>query len=207
LWLGARGPSRPRLFCCLQVVAATSISKGNGSRPCRVLVSARRRRGRDTLSLMVATTTMVHVRVNEKVKARAEKALRAMGLTASDAARVLLTRVAAERALPFEVKVPNAKTRAASSGPSPSATSWPTSMRTIERTKALRRDRKKVGSGVDGRRARGPLPASNHDHQLTGEWADHWECHVRPDLLLIYRKPDPETLQFVRLGSHGELFG
>ena len=62
---------------------------------------------------MAATTTMVHVRVNEKVKARAEKALRAMGLTVSDAVRVLLTRVAAEQALPFEVKVPNAKTRAA----------------------------------------------------------------------------------------------
>lgn len=62
---------------------------------------------------MVATTTMVHVRLNEKVKARAEKALGAMGLTVSDAVRVLLTRVAAEQALPFEVKVPNAKTRAA----------------------------------------------------------------------------------------------
>jgi DNA-damage-inducible protein J len=73
----------------------------------------RARGDRDTLSLMAATTTMVHVRLNEKVKARAEKALGAMGLTVSDAVRVLLTRVAAEQALPFEVKVPNAKTRAA----------------------------------------------------------------------------------------------
>jgi DNA-damage-inducible protein J len=56
---------------------------------------------------------MVHVRLNEKVKARAEKALDAMGLSVSDAVRVLLTRVAADQALPFEVKVPNAKTRAA----------------------------------------------------------------------------------------------
>jgi len=62
---------------------------------------------------MAATTTMVHVRVDEKIKAKAEKALRAMGLSVSDAVRVLLTRVAAEQALPFEVKVPNAKTRAA----------------------------------------------------------------------------------------------
>ena len=58
----------------------------------------------------MATTTMVHVRVDGRVKARAEKALSAMGLTLSDAVRVLLTRVAAERALPFEVKVPNART-------------------------------------------------------------------------------------------------
>lgn len=56
---------------------------------------------------------MVHVRLDEKVKAKAEKALAAMGLSISDAVRVLLTRVAAEKALPFEVKVPNATTRAA----------------------------------------------------------------------------------------------
>lgn len=61
----------------------------------------------------MATTTMVHVRLDERVKARAEKALAAMGLSISDAVRVLLTRVAAEKALPFEVKVPNTTTRAA----------------------------------------------------------------------------------------------
>jgi DNA-damage-inducible protein J len=61
----------------------------------------------------MATTTMVHVRLDEKVKTKAEKALAAMGLSISDAVRVLLTRVAAEKALPFEVKVPNATTRAA----------------------------------------------------------------------------------------------
>jgi len=62
---------------------------------------------------LMATTTMVHVRLDGKIKARAEKALAAMGLSVSDAVRVLLTRIAAEKALPFEVKVPNARTRAA----------------------------------------------------------------------------------------------
>jgi DNA-damage-inducible protein J len=61
----------------------------------------------------MATTTMIHVRVDERVKARATKALEAMGLSVSDAVRVLLTRVAAEKALPFDVKVPNAVTAAA----------------------------------------------------------------------------------------------
>ena len=55
-------------------------------------------------------TEMVHVRVDKRVKARAAKTLSAMGLSVSDAVRVLLTRVAAEKALPFEVKVPNATT-------------------------------------------------------------------------------------------------
>jgi len=55
-------------------------------------------------------TTMVHIRVDEKVKERAAKTLSAMGLSVSDAVRILLVRVAAEKALPFEVKVPNRTT-------------------------------------------------------------------------------------------------
>lgn len=58
-------------------------------------------------------TTMLHVRVDGETKARAEAALAEMGLTVSDAVRVFLRRVAAERAIPFPVKVPNAATRAA----------------------------------------------------------------------------------------------
>jgi len=55
-------------------------------------------------------TTMVHVRVDEKIKQRAARTLAGMGISLSDAVRMLLVRVAAEKALPFEVKVPNAKT-------------------------------------------------------------------------------------------------
>ncbi len=58
-------------------------------------------------------TGMVHIRVDEKVKTKASKALAAMGLTVSDAVRLLLTRVAAEKAMPFEVRVPNRATQAA----------------------------------------------------------------------------------------------
>jgi DNA-damage-inducible protein J len=53
---------------------------------------------------------MVHIRVDEKVKEKAAKTLAAMGMSVSDAVRMLLVRVAAEKALPFEVKVPNATT-------------------------------------------------------------------------------------------------
>jgi DNA-damage-inducible protein J len=58
-------------------------------------------------------TEMVHVRIDKRVKAKAAKTLSAMGLSVSDAVRVLLTRVATEKALPFEVRVPNAATAAA----------------------------------------------------------------------------------------------
>src|ERR1017187_4548 len=55
-------------------------------------------------------TTMVHIRVDEKVKKKAAKTLAAMGMSLSDAVRMLLVRVAAESALPFDVKVPNTTT-------------------------------------------------------------------------------------------------
>jgi len=61
----------------------------------------------------MAATTMVHVRINEKIKAQATKALTAMGLSVSDAVRVFLTRIAADKQMPFTLKVPNAETRAA----------------------------------------------------------------------------------------------
>ena len=61
----------------------------------------------------MATTTMIHVRVDETVKAQAAATLADIGLSVSDAVRMLLVRVVAERALPFDVRVPNAETAAA----------------------------------------------------------------------------------------------
>jgi mRNA interferase YafQ len=50
-----------------------------------------------------------------------------------------------------------------------------------------------------------PLPRRNVDHPLCGEWSDHRNCHIRPDLILIYRKRGSATLELVRLGSHSQL--
>lgn len=61
----------------------------------------------------MTTTTMVHVRVDEHIKAQAAETLAAMGLSVSDAVRVFLTRVVAEKRLPFALQVPNVETRAA----------------------------------------------------------------------------------------------
>lgn len=51
----------------------------------------------------------------------------------------------------------------------------------------------------------GSLPAEWLDHALEGEWADHRECHAKGDLLLIYQLR-PDTVIFVRAGTHSELF-
>jgi mRNA interferase YafQ len=50
-----------------------------------------------------------------------------------------------------------------------------------------------------------PLPRRCFDHPLSGEWSDHRDCHVRPDLVLVYGKVGAETLALVRLGSHSDL--
>jgi len=93
-------------------------------------------------------------------------------------------------------------------------------MRTIDRSSAFKRDYKREAKGryrtVVGDLLKEvlqalvndqPLEARYSDHDLSGEWAGYRECHVRPDLLLIYRKSDVDTLRLARLGSHSELFG
>ena len=91
-------------------------------------------------------------------------------------------------------------------------------MRKIDRTGQFKRDYKREAKGqhratldadlmpvVKALATDQPLAERHHDHSLTGDWKDHRDCHVKPDLVLIYRKPDAQTLQLVRLGSHSEL--
>ena len=91
-------------------------------------------------------------------------------------------------------------------------------MRAIKRTGQFKRDYKRESKGphrdaIDTAlmtvlRALAddvPLEARHRDHALTGDWNDHRDCHLKPDLVLIYQKPDATTLRLVRLGSHGEL--
>ena len=61
----------------------------------------------------MTSDTVVRARIDGQVKEKAARVLADMGLSVSDAIRLLLVRVAAEKALPFAVKVPNAETQAA----------------------------------------------------------------------------------------------
>jgi mRNA interferase YafQ len=91
-------------------------------------------------------------------------------------------------------------------------------MRTIKRTSQFKKDYKREKKGRHSKRlddvlleviswlaSDTVLPHKNADHALVGEWDDHRDCHIKPDLLLIYRKPDTKTLELVRLGSHSKL--
>ena len=53
--------------------------------------------------------------------------------------------------------------------------------------------------------ARQILESKHRDHELVGNWLGFRECHIKSDLLLIYRTTESE-LQLARLGSHSELF-
>ena len=91
-------------------------------------------------------------------------------------------------------------------------------MREIERTGRFKRDYKREAKGRHGSTldesliavlrslvADMPLPERYRDHALTGNWSGYRDCHIKPDLVLIYEKPDADTLRLIRLGSHGEL--
>jgi mRNA interferase YafQ len=92
-------------------------------------------------------------------------------------------------------------------------------MRRIERSTAFKRDYRRV-KGISryrdfDRRLAAVLeflvndrllPRQNRDHALSGNWSGYRDCHLWPDLLLIYAKPSPDVLRLVRLGSHSELF-
>jgi len=92
-------------------------------------------------------------------------------------------------------------------------------MREIERSNQFKRDYKRELKGQRGKELSGDLAAvlellvadvalaaKHKDHALTGEWKGYRDCHIWPDLVLIYTKPDAKTLLLVRLGSHGDLF-
>jgi mRNA interferase YafQ len=91
-------------------------------------------------------------------------------------------------------------------------------MRTINRTTRFKKDYKREAKGrhrasldadllatVAFLADNTPLPERFQDHPLTGEWIDHRDCHIKPDLVLIYRLPNAESIELVRLGSHSEL--
>jgi mRNA interferase YafQ len=91
-------------------------------------------------------------------------------------------------------------------------------MRAIERTTRFKRDykrEKRTESDLDSDlldviemlASDAELPERLRDHALAGKWRGFRDCHVRPDLVLIYEKVGQDILSLARLGSHSELFG
>ncbi len=93
-------------------------------------------------------------------------------------------------------------------------------MRTIERASTFKRDYKRIKTMPRYRKniellltdvlqhliIDKTLATHYKDHALCGNWNGYRECHLKPDLLLIYQKPNQQCLRLARLGSHSELF-
>ena len=94
-------------------------------------------------------------------------------------------------------------------------------MRTIKYTSAFKKDYKREKKGqhrntldaelqtvLELLQADEALPEKYRDHALVSNWVGHRDCHIKPDLVLIYKKTEEGELlilNLVRLGSHSEL--
>jgi mRNA interferase YafQ len=77
--------------------------------------------------------------------------------------------------------------------------------RDLRRVTKQGKDIDKFESIVDLLQSGQPLPERCRVHPLRGEWQGHWDCHIEPDWLLLY-KLHPGKLVLVRTGSHADLF-
>jgi len=75
----------------------------------------------------------------------------------------------------------------------------------LRRIEKQGKDLDKLEEIVDLLQAQQPLPSRSRPHLLRGTWAGHWDCHIKPDWLLLYRVTEAELI-LVRTGSHAELF-
>jgi len=93
-------------------------------------------------------------------------------------------------------------------------------MRTIEHSATFKQDYRRIKSTPRHRKdiedvmksviaslsSDQPLPSRYRDHGLIGDWAGYRECHIKPDLLLIYKLQGSDGLRLARIGSHADLF-
>ena len=88
-------------------------------------------------------------------------------------------------------------------------------MRSLRPSTAFKKDLKRIArrgydlalleSMLSKLQAGTPLPPSNRAHPLKGDWKGYWDCHIRPDWVLIYKVTDSEVA-LARTGTHSDLF-
>lgn len=79
----------------------------------------------------------------------------------------------------------------------------------LKKLKSKRKDFELVGATLKVLQKKGVkgIPVEMRPHQLKGVYSDNWECHIKPDLLIIWIQiENPKEIKLVRVGSHSELF-
>ena len=144
--------------------------------------------------MFIPATALVQARIDPATRDEAAVVLASMGMTVSQAVRLMLIRIAEEKALPFSPLVPNETTiaamREAMAGGLPRFDSVAAVLEELGNDRPLTPAR---------------LTPAQKDHPPSGTWTSYRDCHIKPDLVLIFKLPDDDTLTLVRLGSHSEL--
>jgi len=174
----------------------------------------------------MAADTIVRARIDANTKVRATAALEAMGLSVSDAIRLLMLRIADEQRLPFAIEVPNAATRRAMKElkDGKGRTYWSTtdmvrdvglsccalprqgeSSGTPNAPFRRGKDISKLTAALDLLLPRQPSPAIYGDPPLKGDWKGWRDLHLEPDWLLIYRVAGARV-ELAATGAHSALF-
>lgn len=186
---------------------------------------------------MAGNTTNISIRMDADLKAQADALFTELGMNLTTAFNIFVRQSLREGGIPFEVRLeqPNKETVAAMLeaeriAKDPSVKGY----NDLDELFAdLKDERNQIYRQVhdqfqkDYKRAikRGlkielleqvvallamgePLPDKNRDHDLSGDWAGHRECHILPDWLLVYRiEDDVLVLTLARTGTHSDLFG
>ena len=162
--------------------------------------------------------------MDSDLKAQADALFSELGMNLTTAFNIFVRQSIREGGIPFEISInqPNKETIAAMLeaeriAKDPSEKGRKTKL-TVKPTTAFKKDYKlaiKRGlqielleTVIETLAMGNALPPENRDHDLTGNWRGHRECHIQPDWLLIYRiEGDVLVLTLSRTGTHSDLFG
>ena len=183
---------------------------------------------------MAGNTTNISIRMDADLKAQADALFNELGMYLTTAFNIFVRQSLREGGIPFEIKLdqPNKETIAAMLeaeriARDPSVKHYSDVRRSTPGAEKMKRDivwtarfkkdyklamkrHMDIGLLDDIIRALSQgekLPEKNKDHELTGDWVGHRECHILPDWLLIYRiEDDVLVLTLARTGTHSDLF-
>ena len=144
--------------------------------------------------------------MDSDLKAQADALFSELGMNLTTAFNIFVRQSIREGGIPFEISInqPNKETIAAMLEAAADTLIHPEDKVAIKRGLQI----ELLETVIETLAMGNTLPPENRDHDLTGNWRGHRECHIQPDWLLIYRiEGDVLVLTLSRTGTHSDLFG